>query len=248
MDKLEYIKLLEYINQLLAKSSTVLILLGILVLGVYWLRFFQLKDLKKKFDYSADHEVVTLKWSGIFIFSGLGLFLNTLFHEIVALNYAWFFIRLLLGAAIAGSTYYIYITLLRGLYVTYLNNRLQKLRYKPRISPRTKLEMKLLSEEEEDVHLDAGMQAEEDIFSFDYDVWIDERSDYIKIEKYDGRKLALQCSKCNYFTLKVYKEAIISAPTFEEKGELVKIYRCHYCKHTEKNYFSVSRLKKNLSS
>ena len=34
--------------------------------------------------------------------------------------------------------------------------------------------MRLLSEDEEDVYLDEGMQAEENIFSVDYDVWIDE--------------------------------------------------------------------------
>ena len=32
----------------------------------------------------------------------------------------------------------------------------------------------LLSEDEEDAYLDEGMQAEENVFSVDYDVWIDE--------------------------------------------------------------------------
>ena len=36
--------------------------------------------------------------------------------------------------------------------------------------------MRLLTEEEEDVHLDEGKRSEEDIFSIDYDVWIDEKS------------------------------------------------------------------------
>ena len=44
--------------------------------------------------------------------------------------------------------------------------------------------MKLLSEDEEDVYLDEGMQAEENVFSVDYDVWIDEESGYTKIEKH----------------------------------------------------------------
>jgi len=42
-----------------------------------------------------------------------------------------------------------------------IEKRLKVLRYKPRISPKTGKPMKLLSEEEEDVHLDEGMQAEE---------------------------------------------------------------------------------------
>ena len=38
--------------------------------------------------------------------------------------------------------------------------------------------MKLLSEEEEDAYLDEGQQAEENVFSVDYDVWIDEETGY----------------------------------------------------------------------
>ena len=51
--------------------------------------------------------------------------------------------------------------------------------------------MKLLSEEE-DVYLDEGMQAEENAYSVDYDVWIDEKTGFTKIEKYNGRLHALK--------------------------------------------------------
>ena len=71
-------------------------------------------------------------------------------------------------------------------YPTLQEKRLQRLRYKPRTSPKSGKPMKLLSENEEDVHLDEGQQAEENIFSVDYDVWVDEASDYVKIEKYPG--------------------------------------------------------------
>ena len=73
--------------------------------------------------------------------------------------------------------------------------------------------MKLLSEEEEDVYLDEGMQAEENAYSVDYDVWIDEKTKFTKIEKYNGRLHALKCDKCNYQTLKVSKEEIIQPAT-----------------------------------
>ena len=62
--------------------------------------------------------------------------------------------------------------------------------------------MKLLSEEEEDVHLDEGMQAEENIFSVDYDVWIDEETGFTQIDKYAGHLHALECPECSYQTLK----------------------------------------------
>ena len=56
----------------------------------------------------------------------------------------------------------------------------------------------LLSEDEEDVHLKEGMQAEENVFSIDYDVWIDEKSAEIKIEQYQGHLIALQCGNCGF--------------------------------------------------
>lgn len=94
--------------------------------------------------------------------------------------------------------------------------------------------MKLLSEEEEDTYLDEGMQAEENIFSTDYDVWKDEESGYIKIEKYSGHLHALECPECNYQTFKVVKEEILKTPTLAEEGELLKHYTCGYCGYKAK--------------
>ena len=89
--------------------------------------------------------------------------------------------------------------------------------------------MKLLSEEEEDVYLDEGMQAEENLFSVDYDVWIDEDSGYTKIEKYSGHLHAETCPECNYNTFRVDREELVAAPTETEEGELIKHYECSYC-------------------
>ena len=45
--------------------------------------------------------------------------------------------------------------------------------------------MKFVKEEEEDAYLDEGQQAEENVFSVDYDVWIDQETGYThrKIQK-----------------------------------------------------------------
>ena len=61
--------------------------------------------------------------------------------------------------------------LLRFYYPFFIERRLKALRYSPRINPANGNFMKLLSEEEEDVHLEPGMQAEEELHSIDYDVW-----------------------------------------------------------------------------
>jgi DNA-directed RNA polymerase subunit RPC12/RpoP len=131
---------------------------------------------------------------------------------------------------------------LKFYYPNYMNKRLKNLRYKPRISPKTGKPMKLLTEEEEDVYLDEGMQAEEDVFSIDYDVWIDEETGFTQIEKYSGKLTAKECPRCGYQTLKVEKEELIIAPTAFASGELMKRYKCTYCGHKEKEIFKVAKL------
>ena len=102
--------------------------------------------------------------------------------------------------------------------------------------------MKLLSEEEEDVYLDEGMQAEEDIFSIDYDVWVDEETGYTKIEKYAGHLHALQCPECKYHTFRDHKEEILKAPSTSEEGELLKHFECGYCGHKAKKNYKIAML------
>jgi hypothetical protein len=94
--------------------------------------------------------------------------------------------------------------------------------------------MKLLSESEEDAYLDEGMQAVENVFSIDYDVWKDEETGYVKIEKYAGHLHALQCPECNYQTFKVVKEEIMRIPAGEQEGELMKHFLCGYCGYKAK--------------
>jgi DNA-directed RNA polymerase subunit RPC12/RpoP len=124
--------------------------------------------------------------------------------------------------------------LLKFYYPFFIEKRLKVLRYKPRVSPKTGKPMKLLSEEEEDAYLDEGMQAEENVFSVDYDVWKDEETGFIKIEKYSGHLHAIQCPECNYQTFKVTREEIVKTPSPTEEGELVKHYTCSYCGHKGK--------------
>ena len=105
--------------------------------------------------------------------------------------------------------------------------------------------MKLLSETEEDVYLDEGMQAEEDVYSIDYDVWVDEETGFTKIEKYSGHLHASQCPECDYQTLRVEKEEIISRPTYTEEGELIKHFRCSYCGYNAQNTYKIGKMSTN---
>jgi len=102
--------------------------------------------------------------------------------------------------------------------------------------------MQLLSEEEEDVHLDEGMQAEENVFSVDYDVWVDTETQEVKIEKYPGELEALKCNTCTFQTMRLMREEIIQEATKEEEGELLKHYQCSYCKSKRTTQHTIAKI------
>jgi uncharacterized ferredoxin-like protein len=112
----------------------------------------------------------------------------------------------------------------------------------PRVNPKTGNKMRLLAEHEEDVHLDAGMKAEEDVFSIDYDVWMDEKTNDVIVEKYQGHLQAVQCGNCGFYTMKVVREEITQQPTIDNPGELIKHYECSYCKSVRATAFKISNM------
>ncbi|WP_109833212.1 hypothetical protein [Reichenbachiella versicolor] len=212
---------------------------GILILLGHCIKLIITKDYKSKYDYINMYEINLLWYSSLLIIIAAAVFVNTLVGET---DFVWFFARLFMSTMLAIIAGVIIQNILKFYYPFYIEKRLKVLRFTPRISPDGR-KMKLLSEEEEDVYLDEGMQAEEDAFSVDYDVWIDEESGYTKIEKYNGRLHALRCDECNYQTLKVTKEEIIKSPTIEEEGELMKFFTCTYCGHKERRSFSIAKLR-----
>jgi hypothetical protein len=199
-----------------------------------------LKGNKEKYNLISRYEKRVIWNSTILWLVALLIYPKKIISDAVRLNFLLeFAIILILILAIAYAVFYI----LKHYYPDYVNRRLNWLRYKPRISPKTGKPMKMLTEEEEDVYLDEGMQAEEDVFSVDYDVWIDEESGYTQIEKYSGKYAIKQCPKCNYQTFKIEKEELLIAPTVISSGELLKRFRCTYCDYTEKEIFNVVKLK-----
>jgi hypothetical protein len=103
--------------------------------------------------------------------------------------------------------------------------------------------MRLLSEEEEDAYLDEKMQAEESVFSVDYDVWIDEQNGTTKIEKYQGRLSAEQCDRCNLYTLRLEREELVTVATESKDGETLKHYKCSYCGRIKRKTMVIPRHK-----
>ncbi len=204
---------------------------GLLIIVGYVIKLASVGDSKDKYDFIYRHEINWLWAATIFAIIGVCFYANSAIVEITPL---WIFVRGFTTISMGMIAGLIIQNLLKFYYPFFIEKRLKVLRYKPRVSPKTGKPMKLLSEEEEDAYLDEGMQAEENVFSVDYDVWKDEETGFIKIEKYSGHLHAIQCPECNYQTFKVTREEIVKSPSPTEEGELVKHYTCSYCGHKGK--------------
>jgi hypothetical protein len=227
-------------NKNILLASQVFLGLGILLLLFHLFKLISIRDYKTKYDYINQKEIKYL-WLGILgIIIAAALFMNTLW---VKSEPIWFFVRIFITISMSIIVGVIFANSLKFYYPFYIEKRLKKLRYTPRKSPKSGKPMKLLSEDEEDVYLDDGMQAEENVFSVDYDVWVDEETGYTQIEKYQGHLHALQCPECNYQTYKVVREEIIKSPSVADEGELDKHFKCIYCGHKGKRTFKIAQLK-----
>ena len=218
-------------NGLAANMAYICWAAGILIVLGYLVKLATTSDSKARYDFINKNEINVLWIASIVLIVGGCFYANSTIIELSAL---WIFVRIFVTASMGMIVALIIQNLLKFYYPFFIEKRLKVLRYKPRISPKTGKPMKLLSEDEEDAYLDEGMQAEENVFSVDYDVWKDEETGYIKIEKYSGHLHAIQCPECNYQTFKVVKEEIIRAPSAVEEGELLKHYQCGYCGYKAK--------------
>jgi hypothetical protein len=204
--------------------------LGLLTLLGYWVRLSAVSGSKDKYDFINRHEINWMWYSAIILIVGACFYVNS---NIIELNALWIFVRVFTTVSMGMIVALIIQNLLKFYYPFFIEKRLKVLRYKPRVSPAGN-QMKLLSEDEEDAYMDEGMIAEENVYSVDYDVWKDEKTGFIQIEKYSGHLHALQCPECNYQTFKVIREEVIKAPTATEEGELLKHFQCGYCGYKAK--------------
>jgi hypothetical protein len=205
--------------------------LGALVVLGYLVRLMTIGESKDKYDFINRYEIRVLWIASIILIVGACFFVNS---NIIQLTNLWIFVYVFTTISMGMIVALIVQNLLKFYYPFFIEKRLKVLRYRPRVSPKTGKAMKLLSEEEEDVYLDEGMIAEENVFSVDYDVWKDEETGFIKIERYAGHLHALQCPECNYQTFKVVREEILKQPNTTEEGELLKHYQCGYCGYKAK--------------
>jgi len=205
--------------------------ISILIIFYHVIRLATMNDAKLKYDFINRSEIRTLWIAAIILIVGCCFYANS---NIVTLSTLWIFVLGFTTFAMGMIVALIIQNMLKFYYPFFIEKRLKALRYKPRISPKTGKPMKLLGESEEDAYLDEGMQAEENVFSVDYDVWKDEETGYVKIERYSGHLHALQCPECNYQTFKVVREEILKTASVNEEGQLLKHYQCGYCGYKAK--------------
>lgn len=213
---------------------------SIVLLIFHWIRAASISDLKKKHDFIKDNEVRNYKIAFITLGAGLFFIINTFYEEPVSLSVVWLFIRLFMGICAATLVIYVSILVLKYSWPGVVEKKLKYLRYSPRYS-KAGNKMRLLTEDEEDVHLDEGMQKEEELFSVDYDVWVDEHTQEVKIEKYAGYFKVLECNNCGFHTLKLVREEIIKEPTDAADGELKKYFECQYCENKKQRTVRIAR-------
>ena len=227
------------------KAFVVFVLLGIVIYLYKVVRLALIKDYKNKYDFAFEHELNLIRYSVLSGVMGVAFISNTVATEFVYANPTMFFFRLFITIAVGLIIGFTASKFVEFNYPAKLDKKLRKFRYTPRVSPKTGKKMKLLSEEEEDVHLSEGQIAEEDVLSVDYDVWIDEESGFTKIEKYVGKSLHEVCPSCHYHTLKVVKEEIVESPTETQEGELLKHFQCDLCGYKSKKSVTVAKLEES---
>ncbi|MBR9998701.1 MAG: hypothetical protein KFF73_07010 [Cyclobacteriaceae bacterium] len=222
-------------------GTVVLLVAAVLVFIFHKIRLASMKDLKQKYDYLSQYDI-KMQMRSIWFLSGAILFaLNTVYKPTMEIHYVWFIVRLFITFCIATLIVYISYLLYKYSYPAKLHKKLKELRYTPRISSKGN-KMRLLSEEEEDVHLDEGMQAEEEVFSMDYDVWVDEATGELKIEKYAGHLEANKCNTCGFYTMKLKTEEIIEPATSNSEGEMIQHWSCSYCGAKRTKPIRIARL------
>ncbi len=223
------------------------IAIGTLILLVYEFKVLRIKDYKEKYDYVNLNEIKYF-WYAIICFLIAGAFaINTIASKVILESGAkWFFVRIFISLSFIVVGYFLFHSLIKIYYPKKLSKRLDRYRNSPRISPAGNV-MRRLTEEEEDIHLERSMIHEEDVQIVDYDVWVDEKTGYKKIEKYILNDQATECPECGYYTLLIDSEEVGKAPTDSEAGYLVEHLECSYCSYKEKREVIVAKLSSNVA-
>jgi hypothetical protein len=148
---------LDYWHYAMIVGAVVMASLAIVIFIVHNLRISTIRDYKGKYDYINTYEIKNYK--KVFLCFGIAAMLVINLYgmgKLVNLG-VWFFVRLFISVAGGTLVAYVAFLILEYYYPTVLNRKLQKWRYMPRVG-KSGNKLRLLGEEEEDVHLEEGMR------------------------------------------------------------------------------------------
>jgi hypothetical protein len=238
---------LDLWNQYMFVGGGVLVVIGVLIFLYHEFKILQIKDYKERYDYVNLHEIRYFLYAVIACVVAGAFLINTIGSNLI-LHYGqrWFYVRAGLSICFIIVGYFVFYNLIRIYYPKKLSRRLEKLRSTPRVSPQGNT-MRRLTEAEEDLHLERSQIKEEDIQVVDYDVWIDDKTGYKKIEKYVISEQAVECPECGFYTMEIASEEMGKSPTDLEPGYLIEHLACSYCNHRERKEIVVAQLSTNVA-
>lgn len=233
-------------NQYMFYGILASLALGVLILLIYEFNVLKLKDPKEKYDYVNLHEIRYFWYALVFFLLAGAFAINTVASDVIQEHgMRWFYVRVFISLCFMVVGYFSAHSMIKIYYPKKIARRLNKLRTAPRLSPEGN-PMRRLTEEEEDVHMERSMIEEEEIQVVDYDVWLDEKTGFKKIEKYIIHDQMSECPECGYFTLTIASEEVGKEPTMSEPGFFIEHLQCSYCGHKEKREIMVSNLSTNI--
>ena len=221
--------------------------LAVLIVLFYEIKLITISNDKERYDYVNLNEIKYFWYAIIAFMAAVALYFSAVITPMVPVDITMkYWVSVVFIAGVVVILYMILSSVVRILYPNFLENRLTRIRNKPRKSAAGNV-MRKLSAEEGAVHLEAEQAAQHasDIHSVEYDVWIDDKSGEKRIEKYMAYQHAEKCGECGYYTMRIVTEEIEKQPSQSQAGLLLKHYQCSYCKHREAREVEIAALSSN---
>lgn len=147
----------------------------------------------------------------------------------------------------AGSYRYkigaIFFPLPCALFWWWYKRAMEQLRLHPIACPECRHTMRRLSEEEEDRFLNSAEQAEEQVQSVDYDVWLCPSCHNHLVLPYNKQQgIYSRCPHCGALTYALQSDVVLQSATQLRNGKGEKIYRCRHCGQTDTKFYVLPKL------
>ncbi|MDD4922060.1 MAG: TPM domain-containing protein [Bacteroidales bacterium] len=126
------------------------------------------------------------------------------------------------------------------LFYLWYRRKLHLYRRVPRLCPVCGKHLSLMTEQQEDVYLSTGQQAEETVGSIDYDAWVCMDCGHRLFLPYAKTFTNYKtCPGCGYKTFAQTSDRITLIPTPLSCGEGMKIYSCANCHHELRKRYTI---------